>query len=97
MAPWANGTSAATLERIRREMLEEMTSVEAAAAVCSNRPKYLVECWGLIRRLFDVSAAEVIVDSSSPSGRRAFCSRLEGLSCMSCTWSGTRGRWSTHW
>ena len=64
MTRWMGGTAASDLERTRRRMLEEMTGVESASAVCHRRPEYLGEIRELIERLFEVSGAQVIIDSS---------------------------------
>ena len=64
MTRWREGKSASELELSRRLMLDEMTSVRAAAAVCRGRPEYLREVRELIERLFEASNAQVVIDSS---------------------------------
>ena len=66
MSPWVDesGARAAELERTRRRMLREMTSVKWCQGVCRDWPDYIGEIRLLLDRVFDATDARIVIDSS---------------------------------
>ncbi len=66
MAPWMDesGARAAELERTRRRMMREMTSVKWCEGVCREWPDYIDEVRLLLQRVFEASDASAVIDSS---------------------------------